>query len=184
MYNAQVSSTICQECEICFTEALQTDACNKVTSPTRAFAKLDLHLSKKEVTKQVGAAKRQDKKNKDCTNFRPRISDWRSNGHAFCVLSFKPRIRDWLRFSILVTHNVSVTLQVQVSLEDNTEVKHRVRQDDTVTISLLEHSRDVHGMLRLQDSRIELILDQFPCPPMFQQTSWLNKMTRDDQNNT
>ena len=67
--------------------------------------------------------------------------------------------------SVCVTLNVSVTLQVQVSLEDNTQVRNRVRQDDTVTFSLPEHSRNVHGMLRLQDPRIELILDQFPCPP-------------------
>ena len=52
---------------------------------------------------------------------------------------------------------------------------HRVRQDGTVTISLPEHSRNVHGMLRLQDSRVGLILDQFPCPPIFRQTSWLNQ---------
>ena len=42
----------------------------------------------------------------------------------------------------------SVTLQVQVSLRDNSQDRHWVRQDDTVTFNLPEHSRDVLGMLR------------------------------------
>ena len=36
-----------------------------------------------------------------------------------------------------------------------------MRQDDTVTISLPEHSRNIHGMFRFQDARIELTLDDF-----------------------
>ena len=44
----------------------------------------------------------------------------------------------------------SVTLHVQVSLEDITQNKHRVRQDDTVTCNLPEHGRDILGMLKLQ----------------------------------
>ena len=54
----------------------------------------------------------------------------------------------------------SVTLQVHVSLEDNAQDKRRVRQDDTVTFNLPEHTRDILGMLKLQDPRTKLFLDR------------------------
>ena len=54
----------------------------------------------------------------------------------------------------------SVTLHVQVSLEDITQNKHRVRQDDTVTCNLPEHNRDILGMLKLQGPPVTLILDR------------------------
>ena len=90
MYNAQVSSKICQELETHFTEARQTannDAC-----PTRAFAQLVQNLNKKRETNKWVPQGDQNQKKQHYTNFRPRVSDWRSNGHAStCSLSHSER---------------------------------------------------------------------------------------------
>ena len=53
-----------------------------------------------------------------------------------------------------------------------------MRQGDTGTFSIAEHGNDVHGMLRLRDPRVELILDHVHRAPT---NKLAEPMTRDIQ---
>ena len=69
------------------------------------------------------------------------------------------------------------SLQEQVRLkcliDTNKRTEHTVERIVVVTFRTSEHCRDVHGMLKIQDPRIELILQSIPEYIVFPQ----NKLT-------
>ena len=164
MYSAQVSSTLCQEFETCFTEEPQTtnnETCNELQklsqTPTRVFAKKGSPRSNKKNYTIRHMLSRQKIQDRNLTTLLDLSAHMIDHPAVSCFSQSRASEREPGAHRRILSARLPEHSRLETKIVTFSDKKHGRNEIDVVTFHVREHTRGTHGMHRFQDPHNELI---------------------------